>query len=203
MRGGAQYGMSLPRSARAAGDEPFVLRPGDGDGDLGAEACGESNQLFEGEALEPTVAEIRHARLVGVDERGRVPLRPAVKPLDDVVRHFDFERWDGVGGGHRELLRSTERGGVTVWWRGGSLVRGARACVSPRRQVCQNRHFGRVEAAYRGSRQALWHYSHSPPRRAPRPSRLANVAALPNLMTVFISLWTMFITYDIASAACS
>jgi len=68
MRGGAQYGISLPRRARAGGNEAFVFRPGDGDGDLGAESCGESNQLFKGEAGEATVAEIRHARLIGADK---------------------------------------------------------------------------------------------------------------------------------------
>jgi hypothetical protein len=43
----------------------------------------------------------------------------------------------------------------------------------------------------------IWQNRHTPPQDTPRWFFWFAV------MTLFISLWTMFITYDIASAACS
>lgn len=79
---------------------PPVGVPADVDGDVGAETRSEPNELLEREAVEASVPEVGHARLVGSKELGGVHLGPAVEAIDDGPGNGFFQRRDGVGWSH-------------------------------------------------------------------------------------------------------
>jgi hypothetical protein len=61
---------------------------------------GEADELLEGESLEQAMAQVRHARLIGFEELGRVGLDPPVEPVDDGVGNVVLQDGNRVRGAH-------------------------------------------------------------------------------------------------------
>src|SRR5438270_13275961 len=63
---------------------------------IALDASDEPDQLLERKAVEPPMAQVRDAPLIGAEKAGSMRLTPAAHPCDDELRQLVLERGDWI-----------------------------------------------------------------------------------------------------------